>query len=74
MRSATYERMESGRWFASIPGFPGLWADGASIEDAREDLYSALDEWIAVHALIGQNQLPVIDGVNLFEPPKKMEM
>ena len=64
MRQAQYEKSEEDGWLATIPGFKGLWASGATIEDAREDLYSALDGWIAVHLLIGKNSLPEIDGIS----------
>jgi predicted RNase H-like HicB family nuclease len=46
LRRAHYEQMEDGEWFASIPGFDGLWVSGPSIEEAREHLIETLDEWI----------------------------
>jgi hypothetical protein len=38
MRRARSEQTDEGEWFASIPGFDGLWAAGPSVEDAREQL------------------------------------
>ncbi|HEV8713507.1 MAG TPA: type II toxin-antitoxin system HicB family antitoxin [Candidatus Binatia bacterium] len=73
MRHAQYEQMEDGRWFASIPGFDGLWADGSSREEAQQQLSEALDGWIYVHALRGQNRPPVIGGADLLELPKRIE-
>lgn len=35
--------MEDGQFFASIAEFEGLWASGASVEDARNDLEVALE-------------------------------
>jgi predicted RNase H-like HicB family nuclease len=69
MRRAEYERVADG-WFVTIPGFAGLWATGETIEDAREELHSALDGWISVHAIAGQNRLPDIDGVSIYDVRK----
>lgn len=73
MRRAQYEPLEEGGWFASIPGFDGLWATGPSIEEAREQLLETLYEWLPVHAGIGNNRLPDIDGVSIYELPKRVE-
>lgn len=73
MRRAQYEQMEDGEWFASIPGFEGLWASGPSVEEAREQLLETLYEWIPVHVGIGKNRLPDIDGVSLYELPKRVD-
>ena len=61
MHRAQYEQTEDKEWFASIPGFDGLWATGSSIEEAREQLVETLDEWIPVHAWVGKNKLPDIE-------------
>jgi predicted RNase H-like HicB family nuclease len=73
MRKAQYERMEDGKWFASIPGFAGLWATGASIEEAREELIDTLDGWIDVHVKVAKQRVPDIDGVSLYDVPKQSE-
>ncbi len=73
MRRAQYEQMEDREWFASIPGFDGLWAAGPSIEEARERLIETLDGWISVHVWRGENRLPDVDGVSLYDLPKKVE-
>jgi predicted RNase H-like HicB family nuclease len=70
MRRAQYERVENEGWFATIPELPGLWASGPTIEDARKDLFHALDGWISVHVIAGQNRLPDIDGVSVYDVPK----
>ncbi|HEV8717028.1 MAG TPA: hypothetical protein VGX03_29935 [Candidatus Binatia bacterium] len=63
LRRAHYEQMEKGEWFASIPGFEGLWASGPLIEETRERLSETRYEWIPVHARIGKNRLPDVDGM-----------
>jgi len=61
MRRAEYERLEDGGgWYARIPGFEGLWASGATIEDARKELYEALDGWLSVNFFVSRLPMPDI--------------
>lgn len=69
MRHAQYERTESG-WYASIPGFQGLWATGETIEDARNDLWSALDGWIFVAVSVSRLPFPALAGAS-FDVEKR---
>ncbi|MFZ1121652.1 MAG: type II toxin-antitoxin system HicB family antitoxin [Candidatus Binataceae bacterium] len=66
MRRAQYERLQdgSGGWYAHIPGFEGLWASGPTIEEARAELYDALDGWLTVNYVISKLDLPDV-GVQL---------
>ncbi len=73
MKRAQYECMENGQYFATIPKFEGLWAIGATRDEAARDLYSALDGWIDVQLKIGRAQVPDLDGVSLFVSPKLVE-
>jgi len=66
MDSARYEKTEEGEWFASIPGFAGLWATGPTIEATRKDLLEALDGWIEVTIKTG-NRVPDVGGVSLYD-------
>jgi len=53
MHRAEYERLEDGSgYYAHISGFEGLWATGKTVEDAREDLYHALDGWLTVNSFV----------------------
>ena len=63
MRRAEYERLESGEWYAHIPGLAGLWATGPSVEDARTDLWDALDGWLFVTNIVSQLPPPMLAGV-----------
>ncbi|HYB91553.1 MAG TPA: type II toxin-antitoxin system HicB family antitoxin [Candidatus Binataceae bacterium] len=65
MRHAEYERLDDGSWYAHIPGLPGLWANGKSVEDTRNDLFSALEDWLYVNAYMAQLKLPEFDGSSL---------
>ena len=69
---AQFEKMENGAWFASIPGFEGLWASGPTKEKAREDLFEALDGWLMVHVWVGKERAPDIDGLSVYDPPPRV--
>lgn len=65
MGRARYELMEDDEgWFATIPGFPGLYGSGETVEEARRDLRGALEGWIIL-ALQDHDRLPVLDGLDL---------
>ncbi len=66
MDSARYEKTEEGEWFASVPGFSGLWATGPTIEATRKDLLEALDGWIEVTIKTG-NRVPDVGAVSLYD-------
>jgi predicted RNase H-like HicB family nuclease len=68
LRHAQFEQMEDGRWFATIPACPGLWADGDTQEKCRKELESVLEDWILIKVRHGDT-LPVIDGVDLNPRP-----
>ena len=61
---AEYERMESGRYFATIPQFKGLWAEGRTVEAARRELISTLEDWVLLALRFGDD-IPVVGGINL---------
>ena len=66
MRRAEYEQLQdgSGGSYAQIPSFEGLWASGPTIEEARAELYDALDGWLIVNYVISKLDLPDV-GVQL---------
>ena len=64
MRHAHYELTEKRRFFGTIPQCKGLWAEGKSLEECREELQSALEDWLLLGLQMGHT-LPVVDGINL---------
>ena len=64
MRHAKYELMENGKFFARIPSCRGVWAEGSTLEDCRDELQSTLEDWLLLGLQLG-HRLPVIDGINL---------
>ncbi|MCX8089507.1 MAG: type II toxin-antitoxin system HicB family antitoxin [Verrucomicrobiae bacterium] len=69
MREAHYELMENGRFFGHIPACQGCWGEGATLEECREDLEAALQDWIILGLRLGHT-LPVIAGIDLNPRPE----
>ncbi len=66
MRHAHYEiiEQEGTPYYGEIPSLPGLMATGETLEQCRENLEDALDQWIALGLQLG-HQVPSIDGIQL---------
>ncbi len=64
LKKAEYKILEDGNWFASIPGFQGVWASCSSIEETREELLEVLEEWVLLKLKAG-DEVPEIEGSSL---------
>lgn len=64
MKQAQYEILEDGTFFGRIPILHGLWANGSSLEECRQELQSTLEDWILVGVRRGR-LIPIIDNINL---------
>jgi predicted RNase H-like HicB family nuclease len=47
--------------FVSVPELPGAWASGKTIEEARKELISVIEGWIALRLRMGRS-IPPIGG------------
>ena len=68
MRRAEFEQMEDGRYFGTIAPCKGLWADGYTADQCREELQSTLEDWMIVRLQRGLD-LPMIDGIDINPRP-----
>ena len=48
LEEAEYKRLENGTWYAEIPEFQGVWANGKNIEECRRELQEVLEEWLVL--------------------------
>jgi predicted RNase H-like HicB family nuclease len=65
MHHATYEILEDdGTFFGRIPDCQGVWANEKTLEACRDDLESALEDWLLVGISL-HHQLPIIDGIDI---------
>ena len=62
MRLTKYEILEDGTFYGEIPGFQGVRSNAALLEDCREELRQALEDWIVLGLRMGHN-LPVVEKI-----------
>jgi predicted RNase H-like HicB family nuclease len=64
IQKAEYKKLEDETWFAEIPGFQGVWANGNTVEACRKELITVLEEWLVL-MLRDKNPIPELDGLRL---------
>ena len=67
MGTATFEELDDGTVYGSIPGLQGVWSNAETEEAAWVELEEVLEEWIALR--LSWN-LPILEfaGVSLAAP------
>jgi predicted RNase H-like HicB family nuclease len=49
LEGATYEEIDDPEpYYGEIPGIQGVWATGATLEDCRQKLREALEDWVSL--------------------------
>jgi predicted RNase H-like HicB family nuclease len=61
LKKGEYKKLEDGTWFGEIPGFQGVWANGNSVEECRQELIEVLEEWLLLK-IRDNDKIPDIDG------------
>ena len=46
LKEARYKLLKGAGYFGEIPGLKGVWANAKNLEDCREELRTALEDWI----------------------------
>ena len=64
LEKAEYKKLEDGTWFAEIPGFDGVWANGKTVEGCRKELVEVLEEWLILKLNDG-DPIPTVKGIKL---------
>ena len=64
LEKAEYKKLEDGSWFAEIPDFEGVWANGSNVEFCRKELSEVLEEWLLLK-LKDNDPIPKIPGFDL---------
>jgi predicted RNase H-like HicB family nuclease len=65
MRLANYEILEDGQYYGEIHEFQGVWAQAKNLEACREELQSALEDWLVLGLHRG-HKIPVVAGIQLI--------
>ena len=65
MDKATYEIIDDPEpFYGEIPELRGVWATGKTLESCRDNLMSALEDWIAFRLRTGRS-IPAIGGTSI---------
>ncbi len=64
LEKAEYKKLEDETWFAEIPGFEGVWANGKTVEECRKELMEVLEEWLILKLRDG-DPIPVVKGIEI---------
>jgi predicted RNase H-like HicB family nuclease len=64
LQKAEYKRLEDGSWYAEIPDFEGVWANGATVEGCRMELREVLEEWLLLK-IRDNDPIPSLNGLAL---------
>lgn len=64
LEKAEYKKLEDGTWFAEIPGFEGVWANGKTVEKCRAELQEVLEEWL-IFKLRDGDPIPSLGSVRI---------
>jgi predicted RNase H-like HicB family nuclease len=64
LRKAGYKLLDNGTWFAEIPGFQGVWANGHTVEECRSELQEVLEEWLILK-IRDHDPIPEIEGAEI---------
>ena len=64
IEKAEYKKLGDGTWFAEIPGFRGVWANGDSVEECRNELMPVLEEWLLLKVRDG-DPIPHVAGLKI---------
>lgn len=70
MHLAHYEMIEDEEpFYGEIPGIGGVWATGKTLEACRENLMSALEDWLLFSIAKGL-PIPSLSGVEIQIPER----
>ncbi|MEE8329035.1 MAG: type II toxin-antitoxin system HicB family antitoxin [Thermodesulfovibrionia bacterium] len=64
LEDAEYKKLEDGTWFAEIPGFDGIWANGNTVEECRKELVEVLEEWLILK-IRDKDPIPRLKGIEI---------
>jgi predicted RNase H-like HicB family nuclease len=65
LKKAKYEILtDDSSYYGSIPGFKGVWANAATLEDCRNELREVLEDWILI-GISNHSPMPVVEGIEL---------
>ena len=74
MKRAKYSILEDdGTFFGEVPEIEGAWGNAPTLEECRDDLESAIEDWLLIsfqHRL----PIPIIDDIDLNPKREVVEL
>jgi len=64
LEGAEYKKLEDGTWYAEIDGFEGVWANGHTVEECRNELVQVLEEWLILK-IRDKDPVPKVKGIDI---------
>lgn len=64
LEKAEYKQLDNNTWFAEIPGFEGVWANGNTVEECRKELIEVLEDWLLLK-IRDRDPVPVVNGIEI---------
>ena len=65
LKKAKYEILQDDdSYYGEIPGFKGVYANAATLEECRNELREVLEDWILL-SISRHLPLPIVDGIEL---------
>lgn len=64
LKRARYENLETKQLYAEVPELVGVWAEGSTMEECRQELIEVIEGWLFLKIKDG-DVLPVLDGIDL---------
>ena len=62
LKQAKYKIIEDENpYFGEVPVLPGVWANGKTLEECRDELEEVIEDWMLVSLQRGY-EIPIIDG------------
>lgn len=65
IRLANLEPLDEGGYYASIPGFVGVWASGATVADTMDELREVVKDWTTLKLIDGDLDIPPVADLDL---------
>lgn len=64
LKKANYKKLADDSWFAEIPDFQGVWANGHTVEECRHELCEVIEEWLMLK-IRDDDTIPVVDQLEI---------
>ena len=69
MRKAKYKILADGTFYGWVEELPGVWSNGASLNECQQELQAVVEDWLLLGLKLGHRITP-LGAIDLNEPVK----